>query len=340
MILNYNYGRFVADAISSALAQTRPFGRVIVVNDGSTDDSLARIAQFSTQIRLVDKPNGGQLSACFAGLAECTAEYIWFLDADDYLLEAAVETLTPYLFSRPLKAQFQLVGVDEQKNPRDSCFPIYKDSYGSADMIEENQITGFYNSAPTSGNVYARSFLNGCNPELLNLRDFIDGVPNLIVPYLGEVLSLNTPLAFYRVHGGSHSQWNKPSPAVFEREIDMLANRWREAEVLSNGRARAPDIEGVLYTLERRLMIAALTAPVDVREASRRFISKLGQTRSSAPMWIGLRIWANLLRLPARGLRERLVIARRSTEGRPRFVNKAIICIKQLYGRGLPPPSA
>jgi glycosyltransferase involved in cell wall biosynthesis len=342
VILNYNYGRFLADAISSALAQTRPFARIIVVNDGSTDDSLARIAPFRSRVKVVDKANGGQLSACFAGLAECGSEYVWFLDADDYLAETAVESLTPILASRPIKVQFQLVGVDEGKVPRDSLFPVYAHGYGSAAMIEENRTIGYYNSAPTSGNVFARAFLNACDPRLLDPRDFIDGVPNLIAPHLGEVASVNLPLAFYRVHGSSHSQWGKPSVALLEREIDMLAKRWREAEALSGGRVRAPEVETVLYVLERRLMIAALTAPEDVPHATRRFLARLGETRGSAPMRIGRRLWANLLRVPNQALRERLVVARRSPNGRPRIVNKAILGAKRIYatlGRAPEPKS-
>lgn len=336
VILNYNYGRFLADAVSSALAQTRPFARVIVVNDGSTDDSLTRIAPFAGRILLVDKPNGGQLSASRAGLAQCCADYVWFLDADDYLAETAVEALTPHLASRPVKAQVQMVGVDEGKAPRDSLFPTYPRGYGSAEMIEDNRTVGYYTSAPTSGNIYTRGFLEACALDRLDPRDFIDGVPNLIAPYLGEVLSLNLPLAFYRVHGASHSQWSRPSVAILEREIAMLATRWREAEMLSAGRAGTPDLEEGLYTLERRLMIAALAAPEDVPEAARRFAAALGRTRASLPLRLLLRLWAGLLRLPVPGLRTRLVIARRSTRGRPRLVNKAIVTAKTLYAAWSP----
>ena len=70
VILNYNYGRFVAEAIDSALAQTRPFGRVIVVNDGSTDDSLARIAPFARQATVVDKEKGRATFSTIATVGE------------------------------------------------------------------------------------------------------------------------------------------------------------------------------------------------------------------------------------------------------------------------------
>lgn len=331
VILNYNYGRFVLDAVSSGLAQTRPFARIVVVDDGSTDDSLARLEPFAGRIRIVAKINGGQLDACFAGLAECAADYVWFLDADDYLAETAVEALTPALASRPVKAQVQLIGVDEGGKLRDSLFPVYRKDYGSAAMIVDNETAGYYVSAPTSGNVYARTFLTSLDPALMDLRDFVDGVPNLVAPYMGETVSLNLPLAFYRVHASSHSQWGRPSVAILEREIDMLVRRWREAAVLSGGRAHMPNVEATLYARERRLMIAALTASSGTATAARRFLVGLGASRLSAPMRLGLTLWAALLAIPLPGLRQRLVTARRSTGGRPRFVNKAIVVAKRLY---------
>jgi Glycosyl transferase family 2 len=333
VINNYNYGRFVADAVASALGQTRPFHSVIVVDDGSTDDSLAHIAPFADRIVLVDKENGGQTSACIAGLARCTADYVWFLDADDYLSEGAIETLTPHLGTRPIKVQFQLVGVDADRTPRDSLFPFYGDNYGSAEMIEDNGTVGFYTCAPTSGNVFARSFLEGCETGLIDPRAAIDGALNLVAPYYGEVLSLNLPLAYYRVHGSNVTQWNKPTVAGLAGEIEALAERWREAEALSGGRARAPDIEAVLFTLERQLMIAALTAPDEVAEASRRFLARIAETRGSRLMRLGEQAWARLMLLPVPGLRERLVVARRTPQGRPWVVNKAIVSAKRLQAR-------
>lgn len=67
IIDNYNYGRFLADAINSALAQTYQHTEVIVVDDGSTDNSREIISQYGDRIRPVLKENGGQGSAFNAG---------------------------------------------------------------------------------------------------------------------------------------------------------------------------------------------------------------------------------------------------------------------------------
>ena len=70
----YNYGRYVAGAIKSALAQTYPRVEVIVVNDGSTDDSLEVIRCFESQTTLIDQPNAGSIAAYNRGFAEASRE--------------------------------------------------------------------------------------------------------------------------------------------------------------------------------------------------------------------------------------------------------------------------
>ena len=90
VINNYNYGRFLADAIDSALAQTHPDTEVVVVDDGSTDDSPRIVAAYGDRIVPVLKANGGQASAFNAGFRASRGDVICFLDSDDTLLPTAM----------------------------------------------------------------------------------------------------------------------------------------------------------------------------------------------------------------------------------------------------------
>jgi len=90
LINNYDYGRFVGQAIESALQQAGPSHEVIVVDDGSTDDSRDVIASFGERIRAVFKENGGQASAFNAGYRLAGGRYVLFLDADDRFLPGKV----------------------------------------------------------------------------------------------------------------------------------------------------------------------------------------------------------------------------------------------------------
>lgn len=90
IINNYNYGRFVAQSIDSALNQTYENTEVIVVDDGSTDESIAVIQSYEKQIIPVLKKNGGQASAINAGFSASSGDIICLLDADDLFLPERV----------------------------------------------------------------------------------------------------------------------------------------------------------------------------------------------------------------------------------------------------------
>lgn len=87
----FNQAEFLSDAIESALAQTVAC-EVIVVNDGSTDGSL-KIAQGYKGIKIINQVNKGLSSARNTIIMNATTDYIFFLDADDILLENCVEKI-------------------------------------------------------------------------------------------------------------------------------------------------------------------------------------------------------------------------------------------------------
>jgi glycosyltransferase involved in cell wall biosynthesis len=88
LIDTYNYGRFIEEAIESVLAQDFPLDEVeiLVVDDGSTDDTSQRIEKYRSRIHYFCKPNGGQASALNFGIAYAKGEIIALLDADDFWL--------------------------------------------------------------------------------------------------------------------------------------------------------------------------------------------------------------------------------------------------------------
>jgi glycosyltransferase involved in cell wall biosynthesis len=83
VISNYNCGRFVAGAVESALQQSYPNTEVIVVDDGSTDDSLEVLQRYGDRVRIVTQTNGGVSRARNEGIRQSRGELVAFLDADD-----------------------------------------------------------------------------------------------------------------------------------------------------------------------------------------------------------------------------------------------------------------
>lgn len=101
VICNYNYGRYLRQAIDSALAQTYSPVEVIVVDDGSTDESREIIATYGDRIVPVFKDKGGLISATNAGVSHSTGEIICFLDSDDVYLPHRVERTVALLDRYP-----------------------------------------------------------------------------------------------------------------------------------------------------------------------------------------------------------------------------------------------
>lgn len=83
IIPNYNYARYVGQAIESVIDQTYLNIEIIVVNNGSTDNSLEILEEFGQRIHLVNQENLGQSGARNSGLSKAKGDFIAFLDADD-----------------------------------------------------------------------------------------------------------------------------------------------------------------------------------------------------------------------------------------------------------------
>jgi len=89
----YNSAPYIAETIASVLAQSSPADEVLVIDDGSTDDSAAIIGQYAGSITLLSQSNAGVSAARNHGLRHATSEHVLFLDADDTLAPDALERL-------------------------------------------------------------------------------------------------------------------------------------------------------------------------------------------------------------------------------------------------------
>jgi glycosyltransferase involved in cell wall biosynthesis len=92
----YNAARFIGGAIESALSQTISDLEVIVVNDGSTDDTAEAVERYLSdrRVRCISQQNRGLPGARNAGAENSRGEYLAFLDADDFLAPNALEVMT------------------------------------------------------------------------------------------------------------------------------------------------------------------------------------------------------------------------------------------------------
>jgi hypothetical protein len=86
-------------SIDSILAQTHPVDQILVINDGSTDDTINVVLSYGDRLTLINKSNGGKASALNLALKHCGSDYVWICDDDDIAAADGVEHLADALDS-------------------------------------------------------------------------------------------------------------------------------------------------------------------------------------------------------------------------------------------------
>jgi len=101
IITCYNYAHYLPFAIASALAQTLPAAEIILVDDGSSDNTAQIAAEFGERVRYIYQSNRGLSAARNRGIQSASGEYVGFLDADDLWSPDFLKSLVPLLDREP-----------------------------------------------------------------------------------------------------------------------------------------------------------------------------------------------------------------------------------------------
>jgi hypothetical protein len=101
VIAAYEAADTISEALASAVAQTLPATEILVVDDGSTDNTAEIVADFGQGVKLLRQANGGEAAAKNAGTRAASGEFVVFLDADDTFAERRLERLAELAVARP-----------------------------------------------------------------------------------------------------------------------------------------------------------------------------------------------------------------------------------------------
>jgi len=217
----FNHARFLGEAITSALAQTYAPVEIVVVDDGSNDDTAAVVAPFPG-VRYVRQENQGLAAARNTGLRESRGAYLVFLDADDRLLPQALEAGMRHLEPSPgcafVSGRFRYVDAAGALESEDVQPWIPEDAYLA--FLRGNYVgmhaTVVYRRAPLEA---ARGFdvsLPACEDYDLYLR----------LASTFPVLRHDEVVADYRQHGTNMSRdLTLMLPAV----LAVLRRQWPRA---------------------------------------------------------------------------------------------------------------
>lgn len=217
IINNYNYGRFLRQCIDSVLNQTVPADEVIVVDDGSTDESREVMESYGDRIVAVFKENGGQASAMNAGYAVSSGDWVWFVDADDWLDREAIAWAVMDMEPRVTRMEFRLFKVAaDGKFLGHECGSRAQ----SPEFIPLGCFAagGFFDAVPTSGNVYRRTFLDSIMPipeETYRISaDLYLTYANLRAQH---VKMSQRVAGYYRIHG--KNQFHQATQFITDKQI-------------------------------------------------------------------------------------------------------------------------
>jgi glycosyltransferase involved in cell wall biosynthesis len=205
IINNYNYDRFLSEAIDSALKQSYSHIEVIVVDDGSTDNSREIIAGFGDRIIPILQPNGKQAAAFNSGFAKSKGEIIIFLDSDDYLFPTAVEQIVSVWKPHLAKVHYRLAVVDTTGESLGYSFPQGSQPLETGQVWRTLLEFGGYVSTPTSGNALNRKAMEHTFPIPDEYKSTADDYLSILIPFYGEVAAIEDSLGAYRIHDSN--QW-------------------------------------------------------------------------------------------------------------------------------------
>jgi glycosyltransferase involved in cell wall biosynthesis len=211
LINNYNYGRFLAAAIESVLNQSSPPEQIIVVDDGSTDNSVEIARSYEQRgVILIEKENGGQNSAIRLGLKHVNQEYTIILDSDDTLRPDACAKIkaTVTKDNQPTAVMYRL-RVINLKGEQLNSLPVLPFIRSNTKAYIRKH--GYINHAPTSGNAYKTSFLQSTF-SYVKVGSFCDGFLAWAAGWQGDIAYVDEDLGEYLVHGANTSTMGGRDP--------------------------------------------------------------------------------------------------------------------------------
>jgi glycosyltransferase involved in cell wall biosynthesis len=205
---NYNYGNYISEAIKSVLSQTYRSFELIIVDDGSEDDSKEVIGSFDDdRIQAVFSKNFGQASAFNTAFEIAQGEIIAFLDSDDWWMQNKLErSLQWHAF---LKGDYALLQHGLEVWHYRSAGP-YKNILPVGDCFAEMQQSGridFF--VPTSGLVFRKPVLDRVFPLPDEIRICADAYLMRCAFAFGKVYSIPETLGYYRKHRRNNVFKNK-----------------------------------------------------------------------------------------------------------------------------------
>jgi glycosyltransferase involved in cell wall biosynthesis len=270
----YNAERFIGQTIESILNQTDPPSQIIVIDDGSTDNSAALVADYEAKhesVQLIRQDNAGESKARNVGIKQATGEFVAFLDADDVWM--------------PDKTEKQLASLHDAQATGQTPICIFSQVYNFRDQLDdcEREITEktkhdpsvvelveYHWIAPSS----AMLRLDAIKKHNLRFEEHIRHAEDMLffsdVRLAGQIILLEEPLVAKRIHAGQQS--SDPWHSIYSLESRAEWVRSRK-EQLGNDFVMLDEMIGqrMISVLEDRYWRRMFKGYKEIRERVRKW---------------------------------------------------------------------
>ena len=231
IIPSYNQKRYLKKCVHSICSQSYRNLEIIIVNDGSSDDTLLRAQKFAeddARILVIDKENGGVASARREGLLAATGEYVAFVDNDDALPPLAIELMLGHAIDKDVDLVIgsvtKVLGIFNKRNIDGYLSFPYHCVVKQPELFKEHY-AGFFGvpKFPVSmwGRLFRKSVIDKAMQETDLFPDEIlrtgeDEYFNMkLFPYLQSMYRTDEAVYYYR-YGGMVDNFNAHFPDLFK----------------------------------------------------------------------------------------------------------------------------
>ena len=224
MIPCFNASRFLNATLDSVLAQTHPVREVILVDDGSTDDSAEIAESYGPAVRVIRQSNQGESVARNRGIEAAVGDWVAFVDADDIWERDKLERQMDALSGEEIACVCNVHYFGEVEKPA----PPWGASVAKKATLEH--ICGFHAFLPSTLMVHRTTA-----PRFPTWTRYgEDYLYSLELAMRGPIAFVDRPLTRYRVHQGSQSaQWK----AIVEQDKSLA--RWLQLHADTLGELRS-----------------------------------------------------------------------------------------------------
>jgi glycosyltransferase involved in cell wall biosynthesis len=303
LITNHNYGRFLSQAVESALTQSYE-PKEVIVSDGGLQDNSRRIVESYIQrgapVKRLHVGHQGMAASLNSAFRASSGEIICLLDADDYFLPGKIEAVVSGFCSEP-EAGFAIHRtqmVDRHERQR-GVYPLLS-SLPRGDCLEATlHNAGVLMGLPPISSLSLRHDIAlSIVPIPVNLSSFAEQMIHRIAPLVTSICAIDKPLSVWRLQERIDSNSDSATAERLECELSYMRDLWFEQNNFLIARdlelaQRMPALESNAFYMRTRYVLLKLLGDPNARECHSALCALSGPERSPVDFF-----WRYSLYLP------------------------------------------